>query len=69
MNGLLPPNMSPQPRTRKPRDETAKTMKFFDRMLTQFFALAKPASTAANPRFIKKTRIAQKNTHMVSVTE
>lgn len=69
MKGLSPPNMSPQPRSRKPREETAKTMKFFDRMLTVFFDRAKPASTLANPRFIKNTRIAARNTHRVSMSE
>ena len=67
--GASPPNISPHPSSRKPRDETAKTMKFLDRMLTVFLARAKPASTAANPRFIKNTKIAARNTHRVSVTE
>src|SRR5512145_191117 len=65
---LPSPNINPHPRRRKPRDETAKTMKFFDSMFTQFFARAKPDSTIANPRFIKKTNIAVINTHRVSRT-
>ena len=65
--GLSPPNMSPQPSSMKPRDETAKTMKFLDRMLTVFFALARPASTEANPRFMKNTRIAASRTQKVSI--
>ena len=42
-------------------------MKFLERMLTVFFALAKPASTAAKPRFIKNTRIAASRTQKVSI--
>ena len=49
-----PPNISPQPSSRKPRDETAKTMKFLDRMLTVFFARAKPASTAGEAQVHKE---------------
>ena len=69
MNGLSPPNIRPQPKSRKPRDETAKTIKFLDRMLTVFFDRAKPASTLAKPKFMKKTRIAARNTHSVSINE
>ena len=53
----------------RPRDETANTIKFFDRILTVFFDLANPASTLAKPRFIKKTRIAARKTHRVSINE
>ena len=67
MNGLSLPNMNPQPSNIKPSDETAKTIKFLDKILTVFFARAKPASTDANPRFMKKTRIAARNTHKVSI--
>lgn len=38
-------------------------------MFTVFFALAKPASTLAKPRFIKNTKIAARNTQRVSVME
>lgn len=55
--GLPPPNMMP-PSRRRPGEETAKTIKFLERMLTVFFARANPASTLAKPRFIKKTRMA-----------
>ena len=65
--GLSPPNIRPQPRSRKPREDTAKTMKILERMLTVFFALAKPASTAAKPRFMKNTRIAASSTQNVSM--
>ena len=65
--GASLPNIRPQPSNRKPRDETANTMKFLDRMLTVFFDLAKPASTAAKPRFMKNTRIEARNTHKVSI--
>ncbi|MBM7687007.1 hypothetical protein JOD07_002805 [Defluviitalea raffinosedens] len=51
----------------KPIDDTAKTIKFFDRMLTVFFDLAKPDSTAAKPRFIKNTSTAANNTQRVSM--
>ncbi len=34
----------------------AKTMKFFERMLTVFFDRQNPDSTSANPRFMKNTR-------------
>ena len=69
MKGLSPPNIRPQPSSRKPRDETAKTMKFLERMLTVFLDRAKPASTLAKPRFMKKTSIAARNTHKVSIKE
>ena len=65
--GLSPPNIRPQPSSRKPRDDTAKTIKFLDRMLTVFLARAKPASTEAKPRFMKNTRMAARNTHRVSM--
>jgi len=50
----------------KPSEETAKTIKFFDRMFTVFFYLAKPDSTAAKPRFIKNTSRAANTTQRVS---
>ena len=64
--GLSPPNISPQPRSRKPREDTAKTMKFLERMFTVFFERARPASREAKPRFIKNTRTAANRTHKVS---
>ena len=67
--GLSPPNISPHPSSMKPKDDTAKTIKFLDRMLTVFLARAKPASTEANPRFIKNTRMAASSTHNVSTIE
>ncbi len=45
----------------------AKTMKFFERMLTVFFARQKPDSTSAKPRFMKNTRDAVIRTHTVSM--
>jgi len=36
----------------------AKTMKFFERMFTVFFARQKPDSTSANARFMKSTSAA-----------
>src|SRR5688572_32516696 len=42
-------------------------MKFFDKMLTVFFARQNPDSTSANPRFMKNTRDAVINTHIVSM--
>ena len=69
IKGLFPPNIIPQPRSRKPREDTANTIKFLDNIFTVFFALAKPASTLAKPKFIKKTRIAARNTHSVSIKE
>ena len=44
----------------------AKTMKFFDKMLTVFLLLQNPDSTNAKPRFMKKTREAVSTTQMVS---
>src|SRR5699024_3480552 len=65
----FPPNIRPQPSSMKPRDDTAKTIKFLDRMLTVFLARATPASTAAKPRFMKNTRIAASSTHKVATVE
>jgi hypothetical protein len=42
-------------------------MKFFARMLTVFFALARPDSTMAKPKFMKNTRKAATSTHRVSI--
>lgn len=36
-------------------------------IFTVFFSLANPASTEANPKFMKKTKIAESNTHIVSI--
>ena len=58
--------MMPQPSSKKPIDVTAKTMKFFERMLTQFFARHMPDSTQAKPRFMKNTSMAVTITHIVS---
>ena len=44
----------------------AKTMKFFERMLTVFLARQNPDSTSAKPRFMKNTRDAVSTTQMVS---
>ena len=41
------PNIRPQPSNQKPIDVTANTMKFLERMLTQFFARQKPRLDAA----------------------
>jgi hypothetical protein len=67
MTGLSPPNISPQPRSRNPSPETAKTIKFFDKIFTVFFDLANPDSRDANPKFIKNTNIVASNTHRVSI--
>ena len=67
IKGLSPPNIRPQPNSMKPRDEMANTMKFLDRMLTVFLARARPASTEAKPRFMKKTRMAASRTQKVSM--
>ena len=67
INELSPPNINPQPINRNPNEETANTIKFLERIFTVFFDLANPASTAANPKFIKKTRIPARNTHNVSI--
>jgi hypothetical protein len=65
---LLPsPNIRPQPRMKKASEEHPKTMKFFARMFTQFFARARPDSTIAKPRFMKNTRKAVSRTHIVSM--
>src|SRR5688572_31373003 len=48
--------MMPQPTSQKPMVVTANTMKFFERILTQFLARHIPDSTQANPRFMKNTR-------------
>jgi hypothetical protein len=44
---LPSPNIRPKPINRKPSEETAKTIKFLERMLTAFFALAKPKLSPA----------------------
>jgi hypothetical protein len=36
-------------------DDAAKTIKFFDKMLTQFLACAKPDFIIVKSRFMKKT--------------
>src|SRR3972149_11513822 len=56
----------PHPRIQKNNDVTANTIKFLERMLTQFFARQKPDSTHAKPRFMKNTSIAVTNTQTVS---
>jgi len=58
--------MSPQPNNRYHREETANTIKFFDKIFTVFFDLANPASKEANPKFIKNTSIPARSTHNVS---
>src|SRR5688572_20275645 len=58
--------MIPQPSSQNPIVVTANTMKFFDRMLTQFFARHMPDSTQAKPKFMKNTRNAVINTQTVS---
>ena len=44
----------------------SNTIKFLDNILTQFLTLAKPDSTIAKPKFMKKTNIAVTNTQIVS---
>ncbi|OQB26991.1 MAG: hypothetical protein BWY09_03209 [Candidatus Hydrogenedentes bacterium ADurb.Bin179] len=44
----------------------ANTMKFFDKILTAFFARQNPVSTRANPAFMKNTRNPASMTHSVS---
>jgi hypothetical protein len=66
MKPLPSPNIKPQPKSRNPSDETAKTMKFFDKMFTLFLARAKPLSTLAKPRFMKNTSIPVTRTQIVS---
>src|SRR6185437_9670726 len=61
-----PPNIKPQPSSQKPIVVTANTMKFFERMLTQFFWRQKPDSTQAKPRFMKNTSIDAITTQTVS---
>jgi hypothetical protein len=45
----------------------AKTMKFFERILTVFLARQNPDSTSAKPRFMKNTRAAVSKTQTVSI--
>src|SRR3990172_8718432 len=66
-SGVPSPNMMPKPTARKAIDETANTTKFFARIVTVFLARQKPDSTAAKPRFMKKTRNAAASTHTVSM--
>src|SRR3989338_2158195 len=68
MNPLPSPNMSPKPMTQKAMEETANTMKFFERMFVEFFTRQKPVSTHPKPRFMKNTSIAGINTQSVSAT-
>src|SRR5438477_3491113 len=65
-HGLPSPNMTPQPRNQYAAALAAKTMKFFDRMLTAFFTRHMPDSTVANPRFMKKTSMPVTSTQTVS---
>ena len=58
--------MSPKPKTQNASEETANTMKFLARMLTAFLAWQRPASSKANPAFMKNTRDAVIITHIVS---
>src|SRR3990172_1194578 len=67
MYGEPLPNMIPNPMIQKNAVVTAKTMKFFDKMLTQFLARQNPDSTQAKPRFMKNTSIAVINTQTVSI--
>jgi hypothetical protein len=67
MKPLPAPNMSPHPSAQKATEETANTMTFLERILTAFFALAKPDSTIANPRFMKNTGAPVRSTHIVSI--
>src|SRR5687768_11305698 len=67
MKGVPSPNIKPHPRTQKAKEEAANTMKFLERMFTQFLAWHMPDSTKANPRFMKNTNIAVTNTHVVSM--
>ena len=60
------PNIKPKPIAQNATDEAAKTMKFFARMLTAFFAWQSPLSTSAKPAFIQNTRKAVTSTHNVS---
>ena len=52
--------------SQNPRAVAAKTMKFFERMFTQFFARANPDSTQPKPRFMKNTSMPQTSTQTVS---
>src|SRR4026207_1773842 len=58
--------MMPQPISQKPLVVTANTMKFFERMFTQFFARHMPDSTVAKPRFMKNTSMPVTSTQTVS---
>ena len=49
------PNMRPHPTNQYAATLAAKTTKFFERMLTAFFARHMPVSTHAKPRFMKNT--------------
>ena len=63
---LSAPNIRSQPMSQKPMTVAANTTKFFERMLTQFLARAKPDSTQPKPRFMKNTSIPQTSTQTVS---
>ncbi len=65
--GVPSPNIRPQPMTQNDSVDTAKTMKFFARMFTQFLARHRPLSTNAKPAFMKNTSIAVISTHVVSM--
>ena len=54
---------------KKTKGRNGKNNKVFGKYIDRIFALAKPASTLAKPRFIKNTRTAARNTHKVSVIE
>ena len=66
MKPLPSPNITPQPIRKNAREESAKTMKFFDRILTAFLTRHMPDSTSAKPAFIQKTRKPVISVHTVS---
>lgn len=53
---LLAPNIRPKPMTKNATLPTEKSMRFFMRIFTAFFAREKPVSTMANPACMKNTR-------------
>ena len=68
MKAFPSPNINPQPKSKKPKEDIAKIIKVFDKMFTQFFERANPLSNVAKLKFMKNTSMPVKTTQRVSRT-
>jgi len=64
---LVAPNISPKPTRKNAIEPMEKSIRFFIRMLTAFFALVKPHSTIAKPGCMKNTRNAATHVHTIFI--